>query len=427
MRVRPALGLLLPALLGSALLAPAAVPADAAVPAVAVPSRALGATLQPPGDASLPVRVVVNPVTGRTCATPAAPATGLGEDAALLLSAQVTGERTRLAGSSLSGCATLAPGLAGDLLAHPDTYAVVLASAEGETSSPLAPATAAARPFAVGTRTETVLDPTRRTPARGSVPAAAGRRLAVTYYYPAAGATGPAPRPGAAPSAEGPFPVVLFAPGFGATPRQYARTLQAWAEAGYVVVAPLFPGSGGGLPGPPTRSDLALQPGDLKVVLDAVEAGAVAADSWLGGLADVRRVAVAGHSDGGTTAAGAGLLAAYTDRRYDAVLVLAGARLPGAPARRSLPLLVVSGDRDEFNSQAGFGRVFSLGRGPRTWVQAVRGGHGSPFTDVGRQPDVLRALEIAFFDRWLLGTDTGAAQARLAAVPGVTRLRAGSP
>lgn len=418
---------LVPALLvGPAALASSAAPARPRVPVLGV-GRALASLLPGPGgSAPGAVRLTASPVTGRVCVSATGVRTPDGTTAVDLELALPDGTRTMLTDGLLAGCADLTPGVATDLLARPGAYQLVLAASDGTSVlGTLAAAAPASRPYAVGTRRETLLDRTRGTARRGSVPATPGRRLALSYWYPASGPAGPADVAGAEPSLEGPFPVVLFAHGYATTPQAYARTLHALAAAGYLVVAPLFPGSGVGPPGSPTEGDLGQQPRDLRVALDAVAAHATDPGSWLGGLADAQRVAVAGHSDGGSTAAAAGLLAGYTDPRYDAVIVLAGARFRGALAASRLPLLLVSGDRDEYNAPRVFADVLAAGRGPRVWVQALRGRHEAPFTASGRQPDTLRRLEIAFLDRFVLGGDTRSAEQAAAAVPGVTRVRAG--
>ena len=56
--------------------------------------------------------------------------------------------------------------------------------------------------------------------------------------------------PGAAPArAPGPFPLVIFGHGFAVTPGPYASLLEAWARAGYVVAAPIFPLGNANAPG----------------------------------------------------------------------------------------------------------------------------------------------------------------------------------
>ena len=51
------------------------------------------------------------------------------------------------------------------------------------------------------------------------------------------------------PAAGGPYPLVVFGHGFTLTPARYARLLRAWAQAGYVVAAPVFPLENANAPG----------------------------------------------------------------------------------------------------------------------------------------------------------------------------------
>lgn len=399
-------------------------------PALAVrASRAVTATLPPAADGSATggtIRLTLNPVTGAICttstdllaeATPSATATGLSL-------ALPDGSRVGLTDSSFTGCVSATPSVATGALADPAAYSALLVSTTGEeAAAPLAPAAAVGRPWSVGTRTETILDGTRGTARRGRVPAQRSRTIRVTYYYPTQGTASGADAPI---NLEGPFPVVLFSPGYAVTPATYALTLRAWAAAGYLVAGVLSPGSGGGLPGTPTEADLAAQPRDLSVVVSTITRHAADPASWLGGSADLARVAVTGHSDGGTTAAAAGLLQRFTDPRYGAVIVMSGASLGGAKARHGLPLLVLSGARDEYNSQSTFLHVFNLGRTTKTWVQAINARHLPPFVVANQQAEDLRALEIAFLDRSLFGAGTRAAERSLATERGLTRIAAGS-
>lgn len=417
---------------------PLVTPTEVGDPALAVrASRAVTATLPAATDGTATggtVRLVLNPVTGTVCMTsagivatvapPAATASGTVAPAATGVSlALPDGARLQLSDTTYAGCVSAAPTVGAGVLADPAAYSLLLVSTSGEQAvAPLAAAAAVGRPWSVGTRTEALVDRTRGTARRGRIPARPTRTIRVTYYYPTrGGASG-----SAAPlSLEGPFPVVLFSPGLGVTPATYARTLQAWAAAGYLVAGVLSPGSGGGLPGTPTEADLGAQPGDLSVALSAVLAHGRDAASWLGGAPDPHRVAVAGHSDGGSTAA-AGLLARYADPRVDAVLVMAGASFGGQRARRALPLLVLSGARDEFNRASTFRAVFDLGHTTRTWVQAVDARHLAPFVAAGAQAEDLRALEIAFLDRSLWGADTRSVERGLAGERNLTRIAAGS-
>jgi predicted dienelactone hydrolase len=88
--------------------------------------------------------------------------------------------------------------------------------------------------------------------------------------------------------------VVVFAHGFDAEPETYLPLLDAWAAAGYLVAAPEFPGSAANLPGTPIETDIAEQAQDVSFVISQLLSG-------VAGPLDPTRIAVAGHSDGGST------------------------------------------------------------------------------------------------------------------------------
>jgi predicted dienelactone hydrolase len=79
----------------------------------------------------------------------------------------------------------------------------------------------------VGVRQTTFVDSTRGTAAFGSYPGSSSRVLPTTIWYPSDGG--------------GPFPLVVFAHGYGVTPSFYASLLPRLAAAGYVVAAPTYP------------------------------------------------------------------------------------------------------------------------------------------------------------------------------------------
>jgi len=106
--------------------------------------------------------------------------------------------------------------------------------------------------FAVGIRAITFVDRSRtvRFPGHKTQP----RALTTVIRYPALGPAAGVDLPGAAPArAAGPFPLVIFGHGFAVTPAPYARLLEAWASAGYVVAAPIFPLGNAHAPGARTK------------------------------------------------------------------------------------------------------------------------------------------------------------------------------
>ncbi len=94
-------------------------------------------------------------------------------------------------------------------------------------------------PFAVGLRTLVFVDSSRTIRLRmGNGP----RRPVTLIPYPAPGRPSGVERSGARPlRGAGRFPLIVFGHGFAVTPQPYAPLPRAWARAGYVVVAPIFP------------------------------------------------------------------------------------------------------------------------------------------------------------------------------------------
>src|SRR5262249_57735523 len=134
------------------------------------------------------------------------------------------------------------------------------------------------------------------------------RTLVTDVRYPAVGSASITDASNAAPDrADGPFPLVVFGHGLAETPDLYKRLLQAWARAGYVVAAPLFPLENPNAPGGANESDLINQPKDMRFVISRILAASNGTGP-LAGLIDPAEVAVAGQSDGddNSLAGGAG-------------------------------------------------------------------------------------------------------------------------
>ena len=189
-------------------------------------------------------------------------------------------------------------------------------------------------PFTVASKTITLFDPSRRTPARGSVPSSPGRRLVTDLLVPS--------------GAPGPLPLIVFAHGWNSDPGFYAPLLHEWSEAGFLVAAPVFPDSTDLAAGSPV-SDYAEQALDLSFVISSLLHDDIAS-------VDPTRIAVAGHSDGGTDVALLALDPAYADPRVRAYVCLAG-ELPSGVAPYAFgasrgALLVAVGSNDEYGLAA---------------------------------------------------------------------------
>jgi dienelactone hydrolase len=215
-----------------------------------------------------------------------------------------------------------------------------------------------------------------------------------------------------------PFPLIVFAHGFAETPDSYARMLETWARAGYVVAAPVFPVESSSAPGGPDENDLVNEPADLSFVISRLTARA----SVVRPLIDPTRIAVAGQSDGAEAALAAAYDRRFRDRRIDAAIVMSGAALPGfsPPEPGSPPLLAVQGTLDPLNSPSTTADYFRLMRRPKFLLWLLGAAHLEPYTTSDRWASVVRSATTAFLDHYLrgaplrrlitAGTETGVAR-----------------
>jgi dienelactone hydrolase len=238
-------------------------------------------------------------------------------------------------------------------------------------------------PFTVESETVRLDDPTRTTPARGSVPASAGRVLVTQLFVPD--------------GAEGPLPLVVFAHGWNSNPTVYQSLLTRWAQAGFLVAAPVFPDSTDLYAGSPV-SNYADQALDISFVIT----------SLLGSQTirvDPSRIAVAGHSDGGTDVALMALDPGYADSRVRAYLCMSGEMPSGvAPytvAPTNAAFLVAVGSADEYGLYPKATEVFDNAHAPSKAMLVEQGGdHLGSFVDdttaaSAMRDETTRFLELA--------------------------------
>jgi fermentation-respiration switch protein FrsA (DUF1100 family) len=228
------------------------------------------------------------------------------------------------------------------------------------------------------------------------------------------------------PSGTGPWPLVVFGHGYAVTPAIYARLLQAWARAGYVVAAPLFPLGNRYAAGGPNESDIVNQPRDLSFVISQLLAATASPANPLHGLIDASHIAVAGQSDGGETAFAVTYDPPYRDARIDASVILSGSRLPDHPFRFSkpdVPLLAAQGTADRINSPSYTYEFYEAASRPKFLLTLTGAGHLGPYTSEQPQLGVVERVTTAFLDRYL---KEGSTQAIVAAgsVRGVAQLSA---
>ena len=125
-------------------------------------------------------------------------------------------------------------------------------------------------------------------------------------------------------SGGGRYPLIVFAHGLGGSPQGYEQLLTAWAAAGYVVAAPLFPLSSSETPGGPDGGDIGNQPGDMSFVINQVLSASATANGPLSGLVDPSEIGAAGHSNGAITTLGLIANSCCRDTRVKAAVVMAG-------------------------------------------------------------------------------------------------------
>ena len=205
------------------------------------------------------------------------------------------------------------------------------------------------------------------------------------------------------PASGGPYPLIVFAHGFALTPAIYAPLLRAWAEAGYVVAAPVFPLTNANAPGGPNESDLPNQPEDVRLVITRLLELAAQPRGVLRGRIDPRRIAVAGQSDGGITALAVAYESHVRDPRIRAAVILSGAEPTGMGAfpRRGPPLLAMQGTADPINAPENTEAYYRLAPRPKFLVMLQGSSHLPPYTSEEPQLHLVEQITTAFLDHYL--------------------------
>ena len=308
---------------------------------------------------------------------------------------------TRLIVAAVLIVLALASGCAGQPEEHTARPSVSAASAGPETRTPAAaPATAAAvgavgagGTYRTGERQVTFTEPAHTGPAGQHL----GQRTLVTQiWYPRT--RGPA----------GPFPLLLFAPGFLQCPGAYSDLLQAWASAGYVVAAVNFPRTNCHLGTEAYEADLVNQPHDMSYVLTRLLALNARPGDPFSGLLDPHEVGAAGQSDGGDTVAALAANTCCTDRRLNAVAVMSGAEWPPMPGRYfpggAPPMLFTQGSADTINPPWMSLQLYHAdGTDARYYLDLFGASHLIPYQGTNPVERIVARVTLAFFDRYVLG------------------------
>src|SRR5215469_2127246 len=232
-----------------------------------------------------------------------------------------------------------------------------------------------------------------------------GRQL--TFVAPAH--TGPTGR------SRGPFPLIVFAPGFVQCVSTYANLLKAWAGAGYVVAAVTFPRTNCGLGAAAYEPDLVNQPHDVAYVLTRMLALSARPGNPLSGLLNPGEVAVAGQSDGGDTVAALAANTCCTDHRPKAVAVLSGAEWPPMPGRYfpggEPPMLFVQGSADTINPPWTSVQLYTADKArTRYYLDLFGATHMEPYAGTNPVERLVSRVTLAFFNRYVLGQAGAAAK-----------------
>jgi dienelactone hydrolase len=236
-------------------------------------------------------------------------------------------------------------------------------------------------PYAVQTSSVRFFDPSRITGARGTVPATQGRVLVTDLFAPV--------------GASGPRPLVVFAHGWNSDPGVYASLLEGWAAAGFVVAAPVFPDSTDLYPGTPV-SDYADQALDITFVISSLLHDQTVS-------VDPTRIAVTGHSDGGTDVALMALDPAYGDARVRAYVCMSGEMPSGVAAydvaTTPAAVLFAVGSDDEYGLYPLTTQVFQTAQASAKAMLVEPGGdHLGSFVDATPGAAAMRDAETQFLE-----------------------------
>lgn len=258
--------------------------------------------------------------------------------------------------------------------------------------------------YSVGVTRCTFVDHTRSVPNFDTSPPstlANVRRLVTEIRYPTlAPQVGVVETPGAQPAQQaGGFPMIVFAHGYDVTPDTYARLLDRWVKAGFIVAAPFFPDENkvevAAQHGVNTEDDLWNEPADLAFVTRQILAASATPSPGcpvVSGLVRASALALAGHSDGATVV---GMLSyahgkdpygvSYQTLRagldFRATIVMSGQEDgvdPYAPPAANPALLVIQSAADQCNLLARALKFYANIHQTNKWFLELRTAHHLP-------------------------------------------------
>jgi dienelactone hydrolase len=246
----------------------------------------------------------------------------------------------------------------------------------------------------VGFQTYNFVDPTRGIPPLDDFPGTDVRPIPTSVWYPTD-------------RSHAPYPLVVFAHGYGVDPGYYAPLLSRIASAGYVVAAPTYPILSGWPAGPSDFVDWSEKFPDTWFATTSVLDLSANGDPTLGGMIDPQRIAVAGHSDGALISFSDGFVAWRNDWRVRAVISYAA--LLDEPGTTYQPngraFLHFASDNDVYNDLGDTIAWDHDNLAPPTWTIGLwNADHSGPYTDPSDPHfDVVARATIDFLDQELKG------------------------
>ncbi len=215
--------------------------------------------------------------------------------------------------------------------------------------------------------------------------------------------------------AKGPFPLIVFAPGYLQCRSSYAPLLDHWTAAGYVVAAIQFPLTNCHVVGKPEEWEVINQPADIAFVISSLLARSNSSSSRIASLIDPSEIGIAGHSDGGDTVAAVAANTCCRDELVKAAVVMAGSELASYPGRyfsgKTPPILFIQGSADRVNDPQDSLEMYEEdNQGPKWYLDLLGAGHFLPYEGDDPPEPLVAAVSTDFFDLYLKGDSAAAAQ-----------------
>ena len=186
----------------------------------------------------------------------------------------------------------------------------------------------------------------------------------------------------AAESTNAVFPVVVFANGTGFDYKIYEKLLIAIAEKGFIVVA--------------NSETMSADGSAQRSSLDFIISENNNKSSVLYKNVNTRKVAAAGHSQGGRSAVNA----AAADSRFNCVISLAGSNFTEEAEKLSTPTLFMAGTMDMIvNANQWVKPAYEVCKGPAVYVSLINGIHTSCCTN----PETYMPYISKWLNIWLNG------------------------